>query len=101
MVKQYGQILVCVKSGETIISFGVPVTTQGPTIQYECRYRPNTSARTVQGIDGKTVIYRGTCYVPKPDTEIKMGDKVSVPGFIDEAIVLQVHNAQMRTRIIL
>lgn len=101
MVTQYPYQVICTIPGESTVVNGVPVTAPSTTVTYACRYRPNTSARSVQGIDGQTVIYRGTCYLPKPNTPINTGDKVSVPGFIDEAIVLQVHNAQMRIRIIL
>lgn len=101
MITLYPHTLNCVKSGTTEVIDGVPVTGEPTLVTRVCRYRPNTSAKSVKGADGNTVIYRGTCYTPETETEIVTGDIISVEGQISEAEVLQVYNAQFRTRIIL
>lgn len=101
MIKLYPHILSCVKAGESTVVDGIPVAGDPVVITIECRYRPNTSSRIVKGADGSTVIYRGTCYTPRTLTDINTGDVVSVTDQITEATVLQVYNAQLRTRIIL
>ena len=101
MVKQYPAVMSAeVWSDSTVVNGeiipGSPVVTN-----YTCRYRPNTSAKSVRTADGNTVIYRGTCYVPGT-VQVKNGDMVSVPGFIDTPVpILQFYPAQMRNRIIL
>lgn len=72
-----------------------------PTIsEFKCRYRPNIRARQVNTIDGQTVIYKGTIYLPLSNFEFKTGDTITVEGFIEDVEILQVYKAQMRTRII-
>lgn len=70
-------------------------------VEYKCRYRPNSSAKTIRNSDNEIVLSRGTCYVKKPNVIIKKGDYVTVPGFIENVEVIQVYPAQFRTRIIL
>ena len=97
----YPAVLNCTKVGESTVIDGVPQSGVPTELSYPCRYRPNTAAKVVRGIDGQTVVYRGTCYIPKPNTLLAVGDLVTVPGFIDQLPILQVYNAQFRARIIL
>lgn len=101
MITLYPHTLTCNRPGETTVIDGVPVTGEPTLVTRVCRYRPNTSAKSVKGADGNTVIYRGTCYTPRVVDDIVTGDIISVEGQISEAEVLQVYNAQFRTRIIL
>ena len=101
MITLYPHILRCTKYTPSNVVDGVPVEGAATEIVLGCRYRPNTSAKSVKSADGQTVIYRGTCYLPNRSLLITTGDILSVDGQIDTATVLQVYKAQLRTRIIL
>lgn len=74
----------------------------GNILRINCRYRPNTMAKEINTVDGKTVVYRGTCYIAKGSLPIANGDLIEVPGFVDKpTAVLQIHHASLRTRLIL
>lgn len=102
MVSQYPHILkavIAVYSGGVVGGLPVPGTTEER--EYKCRYRPNTSAKTIRNADGEVVVYRGTCYIHGVDVEIKTGDKISIEGQFEGAVVLQVYPPNIRTRVIL
>lgn len=102
MVDQYPSVLKCKIPGQSTVVGGITIPGNDSTdVEYECRYRPNTSAKTIRNSDNVSVVYRGTCYVDALEVEIKTGDIVTVEGFIENVEVLQVYPAQMRVRIIL
>lgn len=102
MVVQYPNMLnATITTGDSSIDSNGKITpATKKTISYRCRYRPNTSAKTINTADGQTVIYRGTAYIDGQDVELKTGDTIDVVGFI-KGVVLQVHKAQFRTRVLL
>lgn len=102
MVKQYPDLVYAeVATGNSDVVNGIPQNTTSEIRQYVCRYRPNTAAKTITGADGKTVVYRGTCYVKEKQVQINTGDLVTVTGHLIKVAVLQVFNNQTRARIIL
>jgi len=101
MIELYPHTLNCTKYTDGGAVNGVPQPGVNSEIVLRCRYRPNTSARSIKSSDGQTIIYRGTCYVKSGTLSITTGDVLSVVGQVDTATVLQVYKAQLRTRIIL
>ena len=70
-------------------------------VELKCRYRQNPGSKTVQLVDGETIVYKGTCLMKDKNHGLKYGDIVEVVGFIGEAPIIQVLPHQFRTRITL
>lgn len=101
MVRQYPHILkATVLTGGGLDGGGNVIPSTTTELEYNCRYRPNIRARSVTTIDGQTVIYKGTVYMPSSDFNLNTGDTITVEGFVEGVEILQVYKAQMRSRVI-
>jgi hypothetical protein len=101
MIKQWPHIARAIRTADsTIDENGNIVPGVDTEVQFICRYRQNPGSKSINTVDGQTIIYKGTIIIKEKNTGLKYGDMISVDGFIDKAPIIQVMPHQFRPRII-
>lgn len=100
MIKQWPHIARAIRTTDsTIDEFGNIVHGTSTEVEFICRYRQNPGSKSINTIDGQTIIYKGTILIKDKNNGLKYGDLISVDGFIEKAPIIQVLPHQFRPRI--